>query len=475
MKGKLVKDISANTIQVICNQVMGLWIFIIISRYLDKSVYGELNWSLALLTFVTTILSLRLEQVIVRKAATGDNPSSLLTVFFGHIVFSGLLFYGILLAGNSVYPSFFKKHDLLLILAISQLLSFFSLPFKQIASGKEAFGWVAVMSSVANSIRAIGLLYLILFSSIGIREVLIIYIISSLAELIVSIYLVRSRLNITLNMRWHLTAYILLISESLPQVGVVFLNACIARIDWILLGIFSTQVITAEYSFAYKVFELSPLPMLIIAPVLLSRFSKYFGHSGYGFLKERQTEISLLIRAEMVLATALPMILNIIWVPVMDLLTHQKYGAVNKTTFFILSLSIPFQYLVNLFWTVQFSENHLARIFRITAITCFIIVAGNLIMIPLMNATGAALVYLFAMIVDFCIYLYFADFINRQKIWLPLLVCGSIALLSGVGINLFAFPVYVKLILSVTLYGILILVTQQVRKNDIVLIKQWLE
>ena len=474
MKGKLVKDISANTIQVICNQALGLWVFIIISRYLDKSVYGELNWSLAILTFATTILSLRLEQVVVRKVAAGDDPSKMLTVFFGHIFFSGLLFYLLLFTGSIVFPTFFKQHDLLLILAISQLLSFFALPFKQLAAGKESFGWMAVMSSVANAVRAVWLLWVVLFSSLTIKQVLTVYIISSLAEWIVSMYLVQRKLTIKLSIRWLFRDYSVLLKESLPQVGVVFLNACIARIDWILLGIFSTQVITAEYSFAYKVFELSPVPLLIIGPVLLSRFSRYYGKAGAGFLKERQDELSLLIRAEMVLATLLPLVLNIIWTPLMDLLTNHKYGAVNKTTFFILSLSIPFQYLVNLFWTVQFAENRLARIFRITAITCFIIVAGNFIMIPLMNAKGAALVYLFAMVVDFFIYFRYVDFINRQKVWLPLFVCGGIALLTGIGISLLVLPVITKLILSVIIYSMLIVITGQVRKNDIVMIKQWI-
>ncbi len=474
MKGKLLKDISAGTIQVIINQGLGLWIFIIISRYLAKPVYGELNWSLAVLTFVTTILSLRLEQIVVRKVAAGENASKILTVFFGHIVFSGLLFYIVLFACNKLFPSFFSQHDLLLVLAISQLLSFFSLPFKQLAAGKEAFGWVAVMSSTANGIRAVWLLCLVLFSTFSITQVLTIYIISSLAELVISMYVVQNCLGVKLNMRWVMKDYFALLNESLPQAGVVFLNACIARADWILLGIFSTQVITAEYSFAYKVFELSPIPMLIMAPVLLSRFSRYFSKKRIDHLKEREVELSFLIRIEMVLATILPLILNLVWTPLMDLLTRHKYGAVNRTTFFILSLSIPFQYLINLFWTIEFAQNHLVRIFRITAITCFIIVAGNLIMIPLMNAQGAALVYLLAMTVECFVYYSHAGSIVRRNVWMPILVCITIALVSGFFVDSLAVNVIVKMMMAVTIYCILLIISKQVQKKDIRLIKQWL-
>ena len=75
MRKNFLKDISASTIQVVLNQALGLLVFIIISRYLQKSVYGELNWSLAILTFIFTTLSLRLEQIVVRKVAAGDDPS----------------------------------------------------------------------------------------------------------------------------------------------------------------------------------------------------------------------------------------------------------------------------------------------------------------------------------------------------------------------------------------------------------------
>lgn len=474
MKGKLVKDISAGTIQVICNQAMGVLIFIIISRYLDKEIYGALNWSLAVLVFVTTILSLRLEQVVVRKVAAGEDSSKMLTIFFGHIFFSGLLFYAVLLFAKTIFPAFFKQHDLLLLIGISQLLSFFSLPFKQVAAGKEAFAWLAVMSSVSNMIRAVWLLLLILFSVPTITQVITIYIVSSLAELLVNVYIVQSKLNTGIRMRWAMKDYFILITESLPQIGVVFLNACIGRIDWILMGILSTKVITAEYSFAYRVFELSPIPMVILGPVLLSRFSRGLSNHGDRLLKEREKELHLLIRAEMILATLLPLLLNIAWTPLVGLLTHNKYGEVNKTTFFILSLTIPFQYLINLLWTIRFSQNQLARIFRVTAITCLVIVLGDLVMIPLMNARGAALVYLLAMVVEFLVYFKGVDFIGRRNVWQPLFTCLGIALLTGWAADHLAIPIMAKLALAVLVYAVLLVVTGQLQKKDIPLIRHWM-
>jgi O-antigen/teichoic acid export membrane protein len=474
MSKKLIQDISASSVQVILNQALGLVIFLIISRWLDKSVYGELNWSLAVLGFITSLLSGRLEQIIVKKVASGDNPSKMLTLFSGHIFFSGMFFYLALFTGSLLFPAFFNQHSLLLVLAISHILSFFSSPFKQIAAGRQKFGWLAIMSSAANLVRAIWLVAILLFSSLTIHQVLLVYIFSSLAEFLISIWIVRTRMQVWINAQWAMQDYYILIRESLPQISVVFLNACIARIDWILLGIFTTQVVTAEYSFAYKIFELSPAPMLILGPVLLTRFSGYFSRNTESSLKNKVFELNFLVRIEMLLATFLPLVLNVIWGPLIDWLTGNKYGAVNRINFLLLSCCIPLQYLINLFWTIHFSLNHLGLILRITAVTCTVIVAGDLLLIPMLNARGAAIAYLSAMIIEYFLYLRYSPFINLRDKILPLIVCMAIAFISGAAGYWLNMPVVLHLFLSVMIYGLLVFITGQFRKDDLRLLQQWL-
>jgi len=462
----LIKDISASSAQVILNQFLGLVIFFITSRYLDKAVYGEMNWSLAVLTFVTSILSLRLEQIVVRRVAAQQDASKLLTLFTGHIVFTGTFFYVLLLAGSILFPSFFEKHDLLLVLAISQLLSFFSSPFKQLANGKENFRFLAVMSSVANLIRAIWLLCIVLFSSLTIEAILIIYIASSLAELGICFYLGKYRLKVTFSTKYDLKDYFILVRESLPLAGAVILNASIARIDWILLGIFTSAEKTAEYCFAYKVFELSPFPLLILAPVLLSRLAKFFSSNNESDLLRRKQEISLLIRTEMILATAIPLILNLIWSPFIDNITGNKYGAVNETTFFILSCCLPFLYMNNILWSVHFAQDHLKLILRITFITFFIILAGDLIFIPLYSVKGAALVYFLATIVEYLNYMRSSHLSIIKETWLSPITCLIIASVSGFTAIYVSDSLLIRFAVAMPLFCLLLLATKQLRKPD---------
>src|SRR5258706_8221611 len=122
MTRKLLKDVSASAIQVLVNQVLGLVVFLITSVYLPKEIYGELNWSIAVLTFATTILSLRLEQIVVKRSAAEQDSSKIMTLFTLHVLLSGTGFYLLLFLLSYIFPSFFTAHNLLLIVAISQLL-----------------------------------------------------------------------------------------------------------------------------------------------------------------------------------------------------------------------------------------------------------------------------------------------------------------------------------------------------------------
>jgi len=467
MNRKFISDISASSVQVILNQFLGLVIFFLTSRYLTKTVYGEMNWSLAVLTFITTILSLRLEQLVVSRIAAGQDARKILTLFTGHIVFTGIAFYIVLWIASIVFPSFFGKHDLLLILAISHLLSFFSSPFKQLANGKENFRWLAAMSSIANVIRSTWLLYVVVFSSLSIQQVLTIYIISSFVELLVCFSIANYRLGVSFSTQYKMADYFLLIKESLPLAGTVVLNASIARVDWILLGLFSTPEKTAEYSFAYKVFELSPLPLLILAPILLSRFSKFFSkHQEYDLLQRRR-ELSLLIRTEMIMATFIPLILNIAWTPLIDTLTANKYGSVNEFTFFVLSCCIPFLYMNNLLWSVHFAQNHLKVILRVTVITFLIILIGDLVFIPMYTAKGAALVYLVAIIIEYLNYMRTSTLSKFQEAWLSPFVCLTGAIASGIIAKYISDSTVIRLCLAIPAFSVFLIATKQIQKNDL--------
>jgi O-antigen/teichoic acid export membrane protein len=99
-----LKNLSANALQLVANQVFGLVIFYILSTNLSKDSFGQINLALAILLWAFNILSCGIDQLIIKKIAAGGDKQSALSLYITHTLFTGLIFYGILLAGLFVFP-----------------------------------------------------------------------------------------------------------------------------------------------------------------------------------------------------------------------------------------------------------------------------------------------------------------------------------------------------------------------------------
>ncbi|MBS1665717.1 MAG: oligosaccharide flippase family protein [Bacteroidetes bacterium] len=444
----LLRNVSMNTLQILSNQVLGVFIFLLLSRYLDKISYGELNWALAVLTLATTILSFRLEQIVVRDIAAGKDAGHLLTLFIVHTVGAALLLLGVLAAGYY----FFDLPPLLWWFSFSQVLLLIALPFRQLVTGKSAFGWLALLASVSNIIRCLGLLAFVCFSALTMEVVLILFTVSALAEWVVGVIVVFIRLGVPLV--WK-AGWVALVRDSFPQLGLVFLNAGMARIDWVLMGVWGEPGKVAEYSFSYRAYEFSPFPLLVLAPFLLNSCARRVAGGVFtppSWLKDY-------IRAALVLGTLLPLLGVLAWTPVVDWLTMNKYGRTGMLPFLLLSCSIPFQYLINVHWSIEFAKNRLGHIFRVTAITALVVVAGDLAAIPFYGGVGAAAVWLVSMIVQYSLY---------ERNWNKrLLLAIGIAVLAG-GVAIAATSsLPLRLAFAVGIYILGAWVTGLVRVKDI--------
>jgi len=472
MKRKFIDDISANTLQVIINQCCGLGIFYVLSTYLNKNDFGEINWSLAVLLTLYGILACGVDQVSIKKAASGEDAKRILSIYLSHVVLWGLLIYGLLLGGTLTFPSFFEKHYLLLLLAIAKLMIFFSTPFKQMATGLERFRPLLYMSVTSNVARSIALLLLAVLEQLNLTNIVIIFIAGDLAELLVCFFVTQRVMKIPIILRWNKKGYSDLLKESLPQLGVAIFTSVIARFDWIFLGVFVGNIIVADYSFAYKVFEMATLPMLIVAPVLIPRFTKIFHPSAGAMGVEKINDLFVLLRMEMMIASLTALVLNIIWVPVIDLITAGKYGEVNRYTILILSASMPFLYLNNFLWTINFAQGRLKMIFYNFALTFCINVVADIILIPLFKAEGAAAGYLIAIIGQSIFYLYQTKLTGLGKSGFSVLFCPMAAGAAGfVAIYLF-INTWMILFTAVLLFLFLLAILGQLRRNDLQVLRR---
>jgi O-antigen/teichoic acid export membrane protein len=343
---------------------------------------------------------------------------------------------------------------------------FFSTPFKQLVTGLEKFKSLLLMAVTSNLLRALALAVFACMSKLNVQVIVIIFIAGDLAELLISFFIVQKNLNIPLKLKWNRNEYMGLVKEALPQFGVAIFSSALSRLDWIFLGILASNVILAEYSFAYKVFEVATMPMLVIAPVLIPRFTKLF-HSEADKIPESKTaDLFVLLRLEIIIASMVALFLNILWVPLIDLITDHKYGSVNQITVLLLSASMPFLYFNNFLWTINFAKGRLKMIFYVFLISFLFNLAGDIVLIPFFKAEGAAVAYLVAILVQSVLYLKKTNLAGLKKNSLQLLICPLAAVVTGVLTTKYIGELWISIIVAPAFFVLLLYLTRQIKFTD---------
>jgi O-antigen/teichoic acid export membrane protein len=470
MNRKLLGDIGANASQVITNQVCGLVVFYILSVSFSKNDFGEISWSLAVLLAAFSILSLGLDQVMVKRIAGGSDPGMMLSAYALHVLIAGGLFYAILVFVHVAFPGF--HHQVLLFLGFGKLMIFFASPFKQLANGLEKFRLLMYMSVTSNIIRSVLLLVFAWSARLSLYDVLVIFVAADIAELLVSFAISGAILKTRLSLTVSKAYYIRLVRESAPQAGVVIFTSAIARFDWILLGILASNVALAEYSFAFRVFELASLPLLVVAPLLIPRFTRIFTAEFARRRDANQNELPILFRWEMIIASLVALVLNMLWVPVIDYITANKYGSVNRITILLLSACLPLIFANNFLWTVNFARGKLKMIFYTFLLTFLVNVLLDSLLIPGFGGMGAAVGYFVAMFTQFIGFRLRTPLHNSRSNDYAIFIIPLAALCSGIAAVALFPGTIATLTTSLVFFLILLLISGLVTKMDWQIVKR---
>ena len=471
MKKKLTYNFTVNLIQVAVNQFFALLIFFIISSYLSKDSFGSINLALAILMAMFNILGFGIDQLIIKKIAAGENPQLNLSLYCFHTLFWGCIFYGALVIGCCLQPALFYNYPVLLLLGLGKLAVYFSTPFKQAANGMERFGLLACMSVVSGVLRGCILLLYAFLHRVTPQVVIAVFIAGDIAELLVTVLAFSFKTKLLPRFQILFADYRRLLKEAMPQAGVVLITSALSRFDWIFIGLTLSASRLAEYSFAYKLYEISTLPLLALAPLLIPRFTKMFSD---GEFDTRAAQC--LVRIEMIGAALIVLILNICWQPVIDLLTAGKYGRVNQYTIFILSLSAPLIYLNNFYWTMYFAQGRLKMIFRSFVLSLCVNVALDLALIPFFKNEGAAISVLFSLAAQYVFYLSQNELPGLNKSAGILFSCVACSIAGIITAKLFFTGLAVAVLCSVALYFFLLLLTGQLKflhKEKLALLLNW--
>ena len=437
----------------VVNQVFGLLFFLGMAVLLPKALFGQVNWAVAVCATITIVSSLGFDHIIVRKLSGGARVADTVGVYLAHTFIIAAIAIGCLLLHRTVYPSFYLRNPTFSAIFIGLLATFLSMPYKQLANGKERFWHLAFMGISGNVIRVAILFLLYLTHRITPANIAWMFLAGGLLEWMCCTLLGLQFAGRMLWPVWNLEKYLRLVKEALPQMGVILLDSAFARVDWILMGILSTDGFMADYSFSYKAYESSRLPLLIIAPVILPKVSRMYSKGG--ITDTAASGLNLLWRAESLICVIIPLLLNVCWVDLVNLVTQGRYGTSTQWVYAVLSLSLPMAYIINFLWTIAFAQGRLKMIFQFTAITLCCNVVLNLSLIPLLGALGAAIAFTGSTAVQLTLY---ASKVRETTLKMPLsdfLSTVTMAALIAIGAGLLPLHWLIKVPLAMCAFAIL--------------------
>lgn len=461
MQNRFIKNISANTVQLIINQGFGLLIFYALSKWFDKHTFGDINWALAVLLTAFTILSFGIDKVIVQKISAGENKVAVFSAYVSHVVISGILFYALLLICYLLLPDLFPGQNILVLLGVGKLLIFFSTPYKQMVTGLEKFNALLYMSVASNIIRGTALVVFGLLQSLSLNTVIIIFIAGDVIEFLLCLVIVKKINEFPQQITWDRKNHLALLKTSLPQAGIELFAATMSRFDWILIGLIITSSKLAEYSFASKVFEVSTLPLLIIQTVLLPLFTRLLNKKN-----EPTPDIGFILEWKIIIACFIGMMLYQCWSPVIDFFTDGKYGAVNTQVILIFACCMPLMYLNNYLWTINFATGRMKRIFFIMMISLLVNISFCLLLIPAYQNEGAALALFLSILIQSPLYLYKTNFPMSTARRMRLLTWPVLAVAGCYLINLNSSNISLRILIPASIYIFFVFAFRQFRQQN---------
>jgi len=463
LKNGFIGKIFSAGVQALAVQFLGVLFFYITSFYLSKNDFGIISWSNATAITITTVIGLGMEQVIIRRVAASNSSNWAAAACFLHNAVFSLVAVAILFLLRFIFGHV-DKLVFLPYFFIVQALIFLATPLKQFLNAKEQFTPYAVIALVSNVAKVLLCLIWTFYRPFSISAVLTIMAFASLLELIALFLYIAKKDGFVWKFKFG--AYKKLLKESMPQYVAVLFDSSLSRIDWILMGILSTNIATANYSFSYRAFEVLKLPVVVIGTILLPRFSRLLQKSDE-MNKSQHDLINQIFLLEIAFAVLLVIVADIGWSPWIDRLTDNKYGAVNELTFILLSACIPFHFVINLMWIISFASRRYKSVAKLTMITAVVNLVANLVFIPLFKEHGAAIAFLTSSMLQTVLYFYL---LKRNKILIDLKPSLIFLLVAAILVGIVKYsgmPVILQLLAAIGSFCFVVFTRKETRLNKI--------
>lgn len=473
MKNTLFKKFLSSGVQAISVQVIGGVFFFIIAKYLTKDSVGLYQWLNGIALALTMLLSYGMDQVVLRRIAATDRSdwaaaAYLFQVFAGSCIVFAMLFV------MRFIPAITNKEQVqyMALIFLSQAILFMGNPLKQLLNAKQLFAPYAIISTISNAGKLVVAYWLIRNRTIDLPAVIYTLIGTAVFEFIALLgYALYAG---QFSFYFKRVAYTKLLKEATPQFIAVLFDAVLARADVILVGIMCAEVVVAEYSFAYRIYEIAKLPITVVSPILLARFAPML-NTGNKLDTDKKNLLQSLLNIELFLAMMIPLVLCIIWSPLLDYVYDKKFGTSNHLQFLLLAVAIPFHFYINLLWNLGFAAKKTKELSRIMAATAIVNIVLNIILIPMYGGVGASIAYLVTTValLILCLRLIEKHLMTFSSIsFVMLLISVSVAYFAAA---MSSANVVLQLLIGLGIYLVLSVITKQLKKDYVSIIKGFLK
>ncbi len=380
----MLKTIASNTMAQLVAKFVGagltFFITILLIRHTNPALFGDLAKSLVLIALGATAIDFGLNAVSVRNLGRGHSPEAVFSQLFFTRLFLSLIVVVVLNLSLYLLPESFSGP-----LQSVFFLGSFSIVFQGIYTTCNALFqsrenyWHSTLASTLGAVASAALTYYYLFHSPTLAH----FLLATTFGYFVMAATALSLLNLSLfSLRFSPKSLLTLLKAASPLGAILLASVAGSKLDTLILGSYWPSAVVGHYAFAYRIFD-----VLLVFPVFLMnavypRLVRLKPPASHSLLKP--------ILVLMLLVGSLLATLAYLFAPYLTLIRPDVAPAILSLR--LLALGLPLFFLTApLMWylVAANSEKFVLRLYLSATLLNLVL---NLLFVPSLGATAAALI-----------------------------------------------------------------------------------
>lgn len=382
MEKSIAKNALFNILYKVLNVLFPLVVTMYTSRILCPAGVGKVAFAQNVCSYFTVVAALGLPTYGIREIARHRNDRNKVDELFSDFFWINIISTSLCVIVYLMSVVFFFKSDTLLFLACGLSLFFNYLNIDWLYQGLEEYVYIAIRSSIVKCLSLIAVFVFVRTSNDYIIYALIISLALGINNIYNIFYARRfARIKVSgLHFKKHLRSLLILLSSSLAI-------QLYSMVDTTMLGAMYNDSIVGFYSNAQKTVNLALTVVSAISAVFFPRLSFYF--------KSNRDKFNRCVSSacKIVIYIALPSSLGIFLVS--DDLVEVLFGSSFAPSISIIRILSVLLFVKSigdvLAYQVMIATGHETWCFYAYAIAAFVNIVLNFVLIPVLQANGAAL------------------------------------------------------------------------------------